>query len=30
MGEYRANAGRNAVLFATLIFALALVLNGLL
>ncbi|HET9706597.1 MAG TPA: divalent metal cation transporter [Vicinamibacterales bacterium] len=29
MGEYRANAGRNAVLAVTLLFALALVINGL-
>ena len=30
MGEYRANAGRNAVLAATFVFALALVVNGVL
>jgi len=29
LGEYRANAGRNAVLVMTLVFALALVINGL-
>jgi len=29
LGEYRANAGRNAVLVTTLVFALALVINGL-
>jgi Mn2+/Fe2+ NRAMP family transporter len=29
LGEYRANAGRNAVLAATFLFALGLVLNGL-
>ena len=29
LGEYRANAGRNAVLAVTFVFALALVINGL-
>jgi hypothetical protein len=30
LGEFRANAGRNAVLIVTFFFALALVVNGLL